>query len=159
MSVQQNLIITYLNENELQWNHCVSHNIDGLAQDCSNCSVLTMELLQSYTKPSINLVVDQLQISWYGGILRDFEMMAGEIRERWASWFQSWIIFIPQIELNYFWYHFFVWTDGIQPLFKHTHTYIFCVLNWAIDIQITRPSNETPSGIKVEATFRWKKGG
>ena len=27
--------------------------IDGLVQDCSNSSALAMELLQSYTKPSI----------------------------------------------------------------------------------------------------------
>ena len=29
------------------------HNIDGLVQDCSSSSALTMELLQSCTKPSI----------------------------------------------------------------------------------------------------------
>ena len=28
--------------------------IDGLVQDCSNSSALAMELLQSYTKPSIS---------------------------------------------------------------------------------------------------------
>ena len=31
-------------------------HIDGLAQDCSNSSALTMELLQSFTKPLICLV-------------------------------------------------------------------------------------------------------
>ena len=30
-----------------------TYDIDGLVQDCSNSSALTMELLQSYTKPSI----------------------------------------------------------------------------------------------------------
>ena len=30
-----------------------STDIDGLVQDCSNCNALAMELLQSYTKPSI----------------------------------------------------------------------------------------------------------
>ena len=29
--------------------------MDGLAQDCSNCSALTVELLQSYAKPSTYL--------------------------------------------------------------------------------------------------------
>ena len=34
-----------------------THNIDGLVQDCSNSSVLAMELLQSCTKPSIFCVL------------------------------------------------------------------------------------------------------
>ena len=37
------------------------HHIDGLVQDCSNSSALAMELLQSFTKPSIwavNFTVD-----------------------------------------------------------------------------------------------------
>ena len=36
---------------ELFWNFASS--IDDLAQDCSNCSALAMELLQSSVKPSI----------------------------------------------------------------------------------------------------------
>ena len=32
---------------------CVWENIDGLVQECSNSSVLAMELLQSCTKPLI----------------------------------------------------------------------------------------------------------
>ena len=32
---------------------CVQYHVDGLVQDCSNSSVLTMELLQSCTKPSM----------------------------------------------------------------------------------------------------------
>ena len=31
-------------------------NVDGLVQDCSNSSALTMQLLQSGTKPSIYIV-------------------------------------------------------------------------------------------------------
>ena len=31
--------------------------IDGLVQDCSNSIALAMELLQSYTKPSINVLI------------------------------------------------------------------------------------------------------
>ena len=38
--------------NALQ-NHPGRLHIDGLGQDCSNCSALAMELLQSCTKPSI----------------------------------------------------------------------------------------------------------
>ena len=34
------------------YSHCIAY-IDGLVQDCSNSSVLAMELLQSCTKPSI----------------------------------------------------------------------------------------------------------
>ena len=33
--------------------HNIDHNIDGLVQDCSNSSATALELLQSYTKPSI----------------------------------------------------------------------------------------------------------
>ena len=36
-------------------------DIDGLVQDCSNSSVLAMELLQSCNKPS-NYDIDQLEI-------------------------------------------------------------------------------------------------
>ena len=34
--------------------HYCNNYIDGLEQDCSNSSVLAMELLQSFTKPSIH---------------------------------------------------------------------------------------------------------
>ena len=33
--------------------HNIGGDINGLVQDCSNSSALAMELLQSYTKPSI----------------------------------------------------------------------------------------------------------
>ena len=41
-------------------------HIDGLVQDCSNPSVLSMELLQSWTKPLILLVVwtDKSSMRW-----------------------------------------------------------------------------------------------
>ena len=34
------------------------YHINGLVQDCSNSSALALELLQSYTKPSIYLGYD-----------------------------------------------------------------------------------------------------
>ena len=36
--------------------HLLTHNIDGLAQDCSNSIANALELLQSCTKPSIYLI-------------------------------------------------------------------------------------------------------
>ena len=42
------VIHTYF-QNDIFWNWY----IDGLGQNCSNSRVLAMELLQSYTKPSI----------------------------------------------------------------------------------------------------------
>ena len=41
---------------EMMWNTIYEY-IDGLVQDCSNSSVLAMELLQSCTKPSMHTFI------------------------------------------------------------------------------------------------------
>ena len=57
---------------ETKTNISLSNQI-GFMQDCSNHSVLAMELLQSYTKPSINIITRTifayLIIIWWSGTL------------------------------------------------------------------------------------------
>ena len=66
-------ILTFLFKNSFDFNYNKLRNlsfvllsisyIDGLAQDCSNSNVLTMELLQSCTKPSIYRIKFERNIS------------------------------------------------------------------------------------------------
>ena len=50
------------------WGHSLhpqqthSQHIDGLAQDCCNSSALAMELLQSYSKPSIDMLRNTVEL-------------------------------------------------------------------------------------------------
>ena len=46
-------------------------HINGLVQDCSNSSALAMELLQSCTKPSIYVWMNQIIIGSGNGLLDD----------------------------------------------------------------------------------------
>ena len=43
------------------------HDFDGLAQDCSNSIANALELLQSWTKPSIYVSVNCVNIYWDHG--------------------------------------------------------------------------------------------
>ena len=46
--------VVYGSQANVDLTSCVLvYDIDGLVQDCSNSSALAVELLQSYTKPSI----------------------------------------------------------------------------------------------------------
>ena len=72
---------------ELQYDLCVyvkikslvGHNIDGLAQDCSNSNALAMESLQSCAKPSIPSIPQILQSSYKHIIVK-----------RWLSYYSDW---------------------------------------------------------------------
>ena len=67
--------------------------IDGLVQDCSNSSVLAMELLQSCTKPSIllfpiqnNIISSWRKVRYYKFMLAVLNYIIQSIKEIWNNW-------------------------------------------------------------------------